>query len=140
MQYSLKHCNIEAGADLTTLDYNRLQAINANWPKFAQLMLHAERHAGPLLLSPLTLREDLLMGLPMLFLGGELGELPMLRRANSPSGRLDLCLWPVPSVKADGSSTHMILLCLGPKGGEIASAMERQAIWGHSVLCTLLSA
>ena len=88
----------------------------------------------------LTLMLDLLMGLPMLlflppdgdeppmlFLGGDPGPPPILRRARIPSLRLTLCLGPVPRVKADGSRTHMILLCLGPEGGAMVSAMERQA-------------
>lgn len=42
---------------------------------------------------------------------------------------------PEPMLKAEGSKMHMILVRRGPETGLMVSAMEREAVWGHRVLC-----
>lgn len=79
-------------------------------------------------------------GAPPPLLGVASAAVPMLKRASSPSGRLALCRGLVGRVKAEGSKTHMILVCLGPGAVVTTSAMEREAVWGHRVRCMRVSA
>ena len=81
-----------------------------------------------------TLIGDDLIEVALFLLGLDAATLPMLNRASTPSGRLALCLVPPLSVKADGSKTHMTLVCLGPVDVLTTSAIETEAVWGHKLL------
>ena len=81
-----------------------------------------------------TLIGDDLIEVALFLLGLDAATLPMLNRASRPSGRLALYLVPPPNVKADGSKTHMTLVCLGPVDVLTTSAIETEAVWGHKLL------